>query len=129
MRRVARETAFKILFEYSFQKEVNTEAFDILSTADDLTDDDKEYIKRVYLGVIGKYDELRSTIESHLENYAIDRLYRPDYIVLLLAVFELNTKEAPAKVIASEAVSLAKKYGTEKSGAFVNGVLAKIIKE
>lgn len=129
MRRVARETAFKILFEYSFQKEVNAEAFDILSTADDLTDDDKEYIKRVYLGVIKDFDQLRSTLESHLENYSIDRLYRPDYIVLLLAIYELETKEAPAKVIASEAVSIAKKFGTEKSGAFVNGVLAKIIKE
>ncbi len=129
MRRVARETAFKILFEYSFQKEVNTEAFDILSTAEDLTEDDKEYIKRVYLGVVGAYDELRSTLESHLENYALDRLYRPDYIVLLLAIYELQTKEAPAKVVASEAVSIAKKFGTEKSGSFVNGVLAKIIKE
>ncbi|MCQ2602420.1 MAG: hypothetical protein MJ193_00690, partial [Clostridia bacterium] len=66
MRRVARETAFKILFEYSFQKEVNTEAFDILSTAEDLTEDDKEYIKRVYLGVVGAYEELRNTLESHL---------------------------------------------------------------
>ena len=66
-------------------------------------------------------------IASRLERYTVDRLYRPDLVVLMMAVYELNDKSVPAKVVVNEAVTLAKKYGTEKSGGFVNGVLAKFV--
>lgn len=75
----------------------------------------------------GNLDALKAQIASKLERYTVDRLYRPDLVVLLIAVYELSQKITPAKVVINEAVTLAKKYGTEKSGGFVNGVLAKFV--
>lgn len=128
MRKVARETAYKLIFEYTFLFEKDEEALSLLDYADDLTADDKGYIRRVYAGVTENIDGLKEKISAHLENYRIERLYRPDLVALLLATYELETDEAPAKVIINEAVDLAKRYGTDKSGKFVNGVLAKMIK-
>lgn len=128
MRKLARETAYKLIFEYSFLFEKDEETLGMLEFADDLTADDKEYIRRVYEGVISSYEGLKEKISEYLDNYRIERLYRPDLIALLLATYELDTNEAPAKVVINEAVDLAKRYGTDKSGKFVNGVLAKMIK-
>lgn len=128
MRKVARETAYKLIFEYTFLFEKDEEALSLLDYADDLTADDKDYIRRVYAGVTADIDGLKEKISAHLENYRIERLYRPDLVALLLATYELETDEAPAKVVINEAVDLAKRYGTDKSGKFVNGVLAKMIK-
>lgn len=128
MRKIARETVFKLLFEHSFLNERNDDGIELLMLADDFTEDDKDYIKRTYDGVILSADSLKEKISARLENYRIERLYRPDLIVLILATYELERGDAPDKVVINEAVDLAKRYGTEKSGKFVNGVLAKMIK-
>jgi N utilization substance protein B len=128
MRKIARETVFKLLFEHSFLNERNTEGVELLMLADDFDDDDKAYIKATYDGVIASVDSLKEKISAHLQNYRIERLYRPDLIVLMLATYELEEQTAPHKVVINEAVDLAKRYGTEKSGKFVNGVLANMIK-
>lgn len=128
MRKIARETVFKLLFEHSFLNERNDDGIELLMLADDFTEDDKDYIKRTYDGVILSADSLKEKISARLENYLIERLYRPDLIVLMLATYELERGDAPDKVVINEAVDLAKRYGTEKSGKFVNGVLAKMIK-
>ncbi len=128
MRRVAREFVFKLLFEYTFLQVANEESLELLSFADDLTDEDKTYVRDTYYGVINNSEELKQTISDKLERYDISRLYRPDMVILLLAAYELKVDETPNKVVINEAVELAKRYGTEKSGGFVNGVLAKLIK-
>ena len=128
MRKIARETVFKLLFEHSFLNERNDDGIELLMLADDFTEDDKDYIKRTYDGVILSAESLKEKISARLENYRIERLYRPDLIVLMLATYELERGDAPDKVVINEAVDLAKRYGTEKSGKFVNGVLAKMIK-
>lgn len=129
MRRIARENVFKLVFEYTFYGVVNNSTLELLLNDSDLTEDDKNYINSTYLGVVTDEQALRSTIESHVEGYRIERIYRPDYAVLLLATYELKAHTAPDAVIINEAVELSKKYGTDKSGAFVNGVLAKLVKD
>ncbi len=129
MRRVARENIFKLIFEFTFYNAVNEETLGLLLVDSDLTADDRDYINSTYLGVITKEEELKGIIESHLDKYRLDRIYRPDYAVLLLATYELIEHTAPNAVVINEAVELSKKYGTDKSGSFVNGVLAKIVKD
>ncbi len=128
MRKIARETVFKLLFEHSFLNERNDEGVELLMLSTEFDNDDREYIKSTYDGVIRTADSLKEKISSRLENYRIERLYRPDLIVLMLATYELAYGDAPEKVVINEAVDLAKRYGTEKSGKFVNGVLAKMLK-
>jgi len=129
MRRIARENVFKLVFEYTFYNVVNDSTLELMLVDSDLTEDDKNYINSTYFGVVTNEEELRKVIADHLEGYRIERVYRPDYAVLLLATYELKQHTAPDAVVINEAVELSKKYGTDKSGSFVNGVLAKIVKD
>ena len=64
--------------------------------------------------------------KSTAEKFAIDRLFKVDLAILLLALYEIKFVESvPFKVSVDEAISLAKKYSTEKSAKYINGVLAK----
>ena len=119
MRRVARESVFKLVFEYTFYGTANEETLELMLVDANLTEDDKAYISQTYAGVLTEEKELKKIIEEHLEGYSLDRIYRPDYAVLLLATYELGKKTAPVPVIINEAVELSKKFGTDKSGAFV----------
>jgi N utilization substance protein B len=65
-------------------------------------------------------------IEAASTNWRVDRMARVDRNALRLAVFELLHGDAPVKVIINEAIELGKKFGSESSGAFVNGVLDRI---
>lgn len=128
-RKVARDYAYKLIFEYIFGKEPNPRTFKIFSCAD-IDESDAEYLEKVYRGVISKYDELMSVIEEHSHSFAIDRIYKTDLSALLLAIYEMKyMDEIPLSVSISEAVSLVKKYSTEKSNSFVNGILSSIYKE
>lgn len=129
MRRVARENVFKLIFEFTFYGTANEDTLELLQVGSDLTDDDRQYIATTYAGVLSRENEIKGIIESHLDKYRLDRVYRPDYAVLLLATYELMEHTAPNAVVINEAVELSKKYGTDKSGSFINGVLAKIVKD
>lgn len=129
MRRIARENVFKLVFEYTFYGVVNDATLELMLVDSDLTEDDKNYINSTYFGVVTNEEELKKVIVDHLEGYRIERVYRPDYAVLLLATYELKEQTAPNAVVINEAVELSKKYGTDRSGSFVNGVLAKIVKD
>ena len=129
MRRIARENVFKLVFEYTFYGSVNESTLELMLLDSDLTEDDRQYINSTYLGVVTNDEKLKKIIESHLEGYTLERVYRPDYAVLLVATYELVEHTAPNAVVINEAVELSKKYGTDKSGSFVNGVLAKIVKD
>ena len=94
-----------------------------------LTDDDKQYIEGTYFGIIENFDSLKATLASNLDGYSLDRLYRTDFTALILAIYELSYTNEPYAAVISEAVGLAKKFGSEKSGKFVNGVLAKALKQ
>lgn len=129
-RRNAREIAFKLIFEYMFSETVNNEAMEeYISSETEIDSDDTSYIKEVYFGVTSHIEELKSKIASNAEGYAIDRIYKVDLAVLMLAIYEISYIEAiPYKVSINEAITLAKKYSTEKSAKFINGVLAKFVR-
>ena len=129
MRRASREYVFKLVFEFTFYGSVNDDTLDLFLTDADLNDEDKEYIRERYDGVTANLDRLKAKLGSRLERFTVDRLYRPDMVVLLIALYELERGDTPSKIVVNEAVDLAKKYGTEKSGGFVNGVLAKFVRE
>jgi len=128
MRKVARENVFKLIFEYTFYNVLNETTLELMLLDSDLDGDDKEYIGMLYNGIAAEKDELDALISENLAGYTIERLYRPDYVALLVAAYELKNNVAPVAVVINEAVTIAKKYGTQKSGAFVNGVLAKVAK-
>ena len=71
--------------------------------------------------------EIDKLIEEHSHNWRLDRMARVDRSVLRVAVYELRFRDdIPKKVTLNEAVELGKRFGTEESSAFINGVLDRI---
>ncbi len=77
-------------------------------------------------GVAAHRRQIDDTIEEVSTNWRLDRMAKVDRNVLRLAVYELLRTDVPVKVVINEAIELGKKYGSESSGAFVNGVLDKV---
>ncbi len=89
----------------------------------------KTFCNRLVLGVLEKMPEIDSRITQHTDNWRIERMAVIDRNIIRLATYELVfTEDIPPKVSINEAVELAKKYGDDESGRFVNGVLDKINK-
>ncbi len=84
---------------------------------------------RLVTGVWQHRDELDEAIAAASSGWRLERMPAVDRNLLRLALYELRYTETPVGVIASEAVKLAKEYSTERSGAFVNGVIATLAKE
>ena len=130
-RKNARETLYRLIFEYLFSKERNEQTEGILLCDASLTADDKDYIRRCYVGISDHYEELCSRIVKYCIGYSsVDRLVKGDLTALLIASYELlYFPEIPASVSINEAVELVKRFSTSKSSGFVNGVLASINRE
>lgn len=122
-RKEARELAFKTIYSKFF----NTEAE--IDDENKSNIEDLEFTTQILTNFANHYQEINDLIASHLKGYTINRVYKIDLAILVLAVIELNyIKENPKQVIINEAVELAKKFSTDKSPKFINGVLADIVK-
>jgi len=85
------------------------------------------YLEKLVAGVADHQEELDALIRRHSEHWRLERMAAVDRNLLRLALFELLYQpDVPAKVVINEAVELAKRYGSEESGAFVNGILDRI---
>ncbi len=80
-------------------------------------------------GVAAHRRKIDETIERVSTNWRLDRMAKVDRNVLRLAVYELIETDVPMKVVINEAIELGKKYGSESTGAFVNGVLDRVAAE
>ena len=84
-------------------------------------------VKEFYEGIVEHFNELKSVVEKNIKGYTLDRLFKVDLAILIMATYELMYyKQNSVKIVANEAVELAKKYSTEKSYSFINAVVASI---
>ncbi|MBO4695207.1 MAG: transcription antitermination factor NusB [Clostridia bacterium] len=125
---VAREDVFKLVFGYMFTLQKDDEDLELFLMDTDFDESDKEYIKNTYEGVMKNYDEIQKILVETITGYTPERVFKTDKAVLTLGVYELKYTALEKGIVVNECVKLAKKYGTQKSGKFVNGVLAKIEK-
>lgn len=127
MRKTARENAFKLIFERLINGSENKLSYAALTAA--MNDDDKQFLDALLKGVLSEYDFLTEVIGGYASGYAIDRIYKIDLAILLISSYEiLFMEDVPVKVSANEAVELAKTYSTDNSPAFINGIIASVIK-
>lgn len=90
----------------------------------------KAFARQLVEGVTRNAGEIDALIERCSLNWRLDRMPRVDRNVLRLACYELlHSTDVPTKVVINEAIELGKRYGTEESGAFVNGILDKVAGE
>lgn len=126
-RSTAREAALQMLFalETSGAEAERVIADYWLETPGD--PEDRAYADAIVRGVAGELSETDARVRAASKNWRIERMTRVDRAVLRLGAYELvHRHEVPRAVILDEAVEIAKRYGTEESGAFVNGVLDRV---
>ena len=92
------------------------------------TSEARAFVRDLVLGTLENEDESAAVIAPLLEGWTLDRLPTIDRIVLQMSVFELQHRaETDAAVVINEAVELVKKFSTEDSGRYVNGVLGRVL--
>jgi len=126
-RRHARELALQALYGSEIGKRPPDEMLtETLSRTD--ASEYRAFVRDLVQGTLENADESDAIIGPLLEGWTLERLPTIDRIVLRMSVFELiHRKETPAPVVLNEAVELAKKFSTEDSGRYVNGVLARVL--
>jgi len=101
---------FRLLYQYLYQP-------------------DKADLKTKLAPILTHLDRIDTLITHYAPEWPIDKINKVDLSILRLAIFELLTHHAPYKVVIDEAVEIAKRYGSDRSAAFINGVLGKIVKQ
>ena len=126
-RRKSRELALQVLYQIDVGRQNPRDGLDLFWRNFNNLGGAKEFSERLVEGVCQHKDQIDGVIESYSENWRLKRISKVDRNVLRLAIFELlYCNDIPSKVTMNEAVDLGKKFGSEKSGSFINGVLDKI---
>lgn len=129
-RRELRENVFLMLFRIDFHEESEmTEQLGLLEEdLENVSAKDLEYMNHKCKDIFSKLTEIDAAINESTTGWKTTRMGKVDLSIIRLAVYEMKYEEdIPAKVSINEAVELAKKYGTDDSPSFVNGVLAKFV--
>lgn len=91
---------------------------------EELGEADRPFAETLLTGVVEKEQDLKNAVQVHAPGWSLERMDPISRCVLLVGAYELLfLKEAPPAVIMNEAIDIAKEYGTEEGGKFVNGVL------
>lgn len=125
-RRTAREKALQALFQIDLS---DTDAQEAINHVLEEKKRD-EYLEFLVNGTVENLGEIDEIIMNNLENWTIDRLNNIDRNILRIATFEmLKSTDVPVNVVIDEAIEIAKAFGDDQSGKFVNAVLSKIKKQ
>ena len=123
-RHKARELALQILYSMDMLGDDTDELFDGLGELVSPKQAPSNFCRRLVRGVIDHRSDLDRIIEAHSSNWKVYRMSGVDRNILRLAAFEmLYCEDIPAKVSINEAIEMGKKFGTDETGPFVNGVL------
>ncbi|MEX2478804.1 MAG: transcription antitermination factor NusB [Gracilimonas sp.] len=125
-RRQVRETVLKAIYALQLSKDSTQHIADsIIKKADFAKEKDlRRFAEKLFFNTVDHEDELDEVISKHIKNWDIHRLALIDRLVLKMAICEfIYFEEIPTKVSINEAIEIAKRYSTAKSGRFINGIL------
>ena len=126
-RRKSRELALQVLYQIDITHLASQEAFTLFTQSFKTSESLRPFSIRLIEGVCKHKEEVDNLIQKHSEHWHLDRMSVVDRNILRIGIFEIiYCQDIPPKVTINEAVELAKKYGSEDSGAFVNGILDNI---
>jgi N utilization substance protein B len=136
MRRKARELAFKVLFEHAVGGasletawEHATQDLGTQDTGEDALDPEGlSFAHALVEGFQAHQAEVDEALEATIEGWSFGQMAKTDLAVLRLAAYEMIFEPTPAPPLIEVAVKIAKRYGGEDSGRFVNGVLARLLR-
>jgi len=129
-RKIAREVAMKHAFARLFGcEDTYTDILDKSDIEEQPTEDDLAYAQEVLSGIREHAEEIDALIRELAINWSIERMPRVDLSILRVAIYEmLYLDDIPESVSINEAVELAKRFGGERSSAYINGMLGTLSK-
>jgi N utilization substance protein B len=123
-RRRSRELAMQALFQMEMNGDHSEEAVELFCKHFEVSKNTKPFFLRLVRGVKACRDELDRLIERFSDNWRISRMSAVDRNLMRVAVYELlHCEDIPPKVSINEAIDIGRRFGTEQSPAFVNGIL------
>ena len=126
-RRKSRELAMQALFYIDMSRNDSNELLERFCVNFNPSKKARPFFIKLVNGVIQKKSEIDSIIENFSDNWKISRMSCVDRNIIRIAVYELlYCQDIPPKVSINEAIDVGKKFGTELSGAFINGILDSI---
>ena len=128
-RRKARELALQMLFQHDLSGNVPEV---ILLTFEDLLkapEGIRDFAVRIFEGAVANRERIDEMIVAQADNWRLSRMAAVDRNIIRMSVYEfLHESDTPKLVIIDEAIEIAKKFGTQKSPQFINGILDGILK-
>lgn len=123
-RRKAREKALQAIFQIDLARTKVDNALASVFQESQLSGTDREFVERIVKGATGHLAEIDARLQEYAAGWSLDRMPNVDRNIMRLALYELiYDREASINVIINEAVELARRYSTEESSAYINGVL------
>lgn len=129
-RKIARESTMQLLYQMDLKNDFSQDVIDIFFENNEFEPDEVKYINKVTKGVKQNIENIDSFVEKYSEGWAIKRIARIDLAILRIAIFEIiYIEEMPPQVSINEAVDISKKYSTDQSSKYINGLLGTFLKK
>jgi len=126
-RRQARELAMQALFYMDIRKDASEETLEYFCDCFCPSKKSRPFFRKLVNGVLGTKGQIDALVERYSQNWNISRMSCVDRNVMRIAIYEmLYCDDIPPKVSINEAVDIGKKFGTQESGAFINGIMDSI---
>ena len=128
-RRKARELALQLLFQQDLSGLSPAEILDVFWKANPVNPGNREFAEFLFKRSLENRSQIDNLIRGHTEHWRLERMAVVDRNILRMAVSEFLYAETPKIVVIDEAIEIARKFSTEESTQFVNGVLDAIRKK
>ena len=126
----ARELALQTLYQVDLTRETERANIDAFLDEQEAEEEPREFARALVHGTLEHQEEIDEKIAEGTQNWAISRMAVIDRNVLRLAAHELlHREDIPPKVSVNEAIEIGKRFSTTNSGAFINGILDKIMNQ
>ncbi|MGO1368808.1 MAG: transcription antitermination factor NusB [Senegalia sp. (in: firmicutes)] len=128
-RRIARESTMKLLYQLELNKSFDKDIIDVFFEENEFTEDEKLYIENTVDNIEENITTIDETIEKYIKGWKKERLSKVDLAMLRIAVYEiLYRDDIPTQVSINESIEISKKYSSEESSKFINGVLGSFVR-
>ncbi len=120
-----REAVVFFVYQHDFRLEDIADQINMFVENNPGVEEDINYFKSTVVGILEMRDKLDEIISSYLKNWTLARIPKLDKAILETAIYEISyNDDIPTSVAINEAVKLAKKFGTDDSSSYINGVLS-----
>jgi N utilization substance protein B len=127
-RRKGRSVAVQILYQLEMNDQDVEQALPVFWEHHAHSDETRQFAERIARGVWQNREAIDAVIVNTARNWSLERIAPIDRNILRAAIFEVfYCDDIPSKVTLNEAIELGKKFGCDKSGAFINGVLDSVV--